>query len=265
MDLRERPISASFTRHPWEETRARFFGDLVLEELGAARALRVLDVGAGDGYLAGQLLPRLATGSSVDCWDSNYDQSFLDVAPPCPGLRFSQIRPQGRFDLVLLLDVLEHVADDVAFVRNLVAGSMADEAVALISAPAWMGLFTQHDVRIGHRRRYRPAELEALARSCGLLPTCAGPLFCSLLLARGLTKIGELARGVRSSPLPDAPPARAETDLGRWRAGTAVTWTVRSALALDAKIGRLLARARVPVPGLSAWLLARRAPVGGRP
>lgn len=259
MDLRELPTSTAFRRHPWEEARARFFGDLVVGQLGSSRPVRILDVGAGDGYLAGQLLPRLARGSDVTCFDRNYAQPSL-AAAPTPGVAFTATRPVGRFDAVLMLDVVEHVLDDVTFVRDLVGAVMADDAIAVVSVPAWMGLFTRHDVRLGHYRRYRPAELEALVRRCGLRSVGGGPLFSSLLLPRALTKLGELAHGVRSAPALTVPTGPADTGLGTWNGGPMLTRGLRAALELDGWLGRRLAEAGIRLPGLSAWILARKAP-----
>src|SRR4051812_41089294 len=98
MDLHEVP-GTPFRRHPWEVARARFFAhvaaDAEIEQAGgdgtAARPLRVLDVGAGDGYLARQLLGRMPPGSSVACVDAHYtDADLVRFAdPPADGLTFS--------------------------------------------------------------------------------------------------------------------------------------------------------------------------------
>src|SRR6266700_4400221 len=124
MDLNELP-TAPFRRHPWEVARARFFAGVVAAagagQQSGAGALRVLDVGAGDGYLARQVLQSLPGGSQVTCVDANYTD--LDLArlavPPLPGLLFSRSRPLAAFDVVLLLDVIEHVADDRAFLDEI--------------------------------------------------------------------------------------------------------------------------------------------------
>jgi 16S rRNA G1207 methylase RsmC len=79
MDLREMP-DAPFRRHPWEVARARFFAQ-VLSDAGWLDAPRaVLDVGAGDGFLARQLLERLPAGSRVVCFDSEYRSSSCSTS-----------------------------------------------------------------------------------------------------------------------------------------------------------------------------------------
>jgi SAM-dependent methyltransferase len=259
MDLREIP-GDSFTRHPWEAARASFFAGLVLDQglASGAAPLQVLDVGAGDGYLAGQLLRRLPAGSEVTCFDPFYtDQQLARPAPA--GLRFTRQRPERRFDLALLLDVVEHVPDDRAFLEEIVSQALATGGAALISVPAWMALYCQHDRALGHHRRYRPAQLRSLVTAVGLTPVAQGGLFHSLLAPRTATKVRELARGVRSRPDPAGPAVFADTELGRWRAGKALTAAVAAALRIDNGISRLAARVRLPLPGLSVWALGRRA------
>ena len=255
MDLREIP-GESFTRHPWEGARARFFTGLVADRRlgGGQTPLQVLDVGAGDGYLAGQLLGRLPAGSAVTCFDPFYTDAHL-ARPAQPGLTFTRQRPDRRFDLVLLLDVVEHVPDDRAFLGEIVNNALAKGGAALISVPAWMSLYCQHDQALGHHRRYRPAELGALVSAVGLTAVAQGGLFHSLLAPRTATKLGELARGIRSRPDPAGPAVFADTELGRWRAGKAVTAAVNAALRVDNGLSRLAAKVGLPLPGLSVWTL----------
>ena len=73
----------------------------------------------------------------------------------------------AAFDWVLALDVLEHLKDD--------AGALAEAARLLkpggrlvLTVPAWPGLWSEHDVALGHHRRYRRADLVRRVRSAGL-------------------------------------------------------------------------------------------------
>lgn len=58
-----------------------------------------------------------------------------------------------EIDAVLLLDVLEHVADDRDFLRR-IASSMRPGAILLLTVPANPLLWSQHDHILGHLRRY---------------------------------------------------------------------------------------------------------------
>ena len=252
MDLREVP-STPFQRHPWEVARARFFGR-VLEKECAGRPVQVLDVGAGDGYFATELLARLAPGSGVTCVDAHYRDEDLAARLP-PGITRARVPPEGqRSDVLFLLDVIEHVPDDLGFLRGLVEGSLARNARVLVSVPAWQPLFTEHDVKLGHYRRYAPRECREVLAKAGLRVVRSGGLFHSLLVPRALAKAKELVRPPRA-------PADANgtaTDAGAWNGGAAVTKLVGAALAIDTGVSRALAAGGVPMPGLSFWALCER-------
>jgi SAM-dependent methyltransferase len=257
MDLSEMP-GALLRRHPWEVARARFFGRVLRDAglLGAAR--RVLDVGAGDGYLAGTLLAELPAGSSAVCFDAHYSDEDLRRfgEGSSPGLSFSRERPAGRFDLILLLDVVEHVADDRGFLGAFVTDSLAPGGVVLVSVPAWPALFSRHDEALKHYRRYRPAACRALMAEVGLTIRRSGGLFHSLLVPRALAVVGE--RLLTSLGRRPAVPS----NLGDWRGGRAISTAVGGGLAADTFLSRLLARLgpSVPaLPGLSFWALCEAA------
>jgi SAM-dependent methyltransferase len=260
MDLRELPTSHAFARHPWEIARAAFFGE-TLAALARGGPAHVLDVGAGDGYVGREVLARLPPGTRVVCYDAHYSDAHLarGAADAPPALSFTRDRPGDLFDVLLLLDVVEHVDDDAGFVRDLVARNLRPGGRALVSVPAWMPLYCRHDVVLGHRRRYRPAELRALLEGNGLTFERGGGLFHALIVPRALAKLAELGRGVHSRPDRAALGAEAETGLSRWRRGRLVTAAVLSALRADNALSRACAAAGVALPGLSAWALARKA------
>jgi 2-polyprenyl-3-methyl-5-hydroxy-6-metoxy-1,4-benzoquinol methylase len=259
MDLRESG-AATGTRHPWEVSRAIFFRDRLVTQGLLRPGTRVLDLGAGDGYLASVLLPALRPGGAVVCYDSHYGPGLLEQlrrgAPP--ELTFTDQRPDHAFDLVLLLDVLEHVADDRALLAGLVRDLLAAGGALAVSVPAWPGLYTRHDQMLGHHRRYRSEQLEELLRQCDLTVMDRGGLFHSLLAVRATEKLAELVRGVDSQPQVDSAPEFADTAVAHWRGGAGISRAVLKALALDGAVGRLCARAGVALPGLSAWAIGRK-------
>src|SRR5262245_19756724 len=181
MDLAELP-SRPFQRHPWEEARFRFLYG-VLRAAGLNRkAACVLDVGAGDGWFVSQLVRRMPPGTEVTCWDPGYASGVPQAIPA--GVRFVATPPEGRFDMLLLLDVLEHVEDDRPFLERLVADSLRPGAAGLVTVPAWPSLFGRHDTLLKHFRRYRPADCTRLLERAGLEVVNHGGLFHAPLLAR---------------------------------------------------------------------------------
>ncbi len=249
MDLRERP-SEPAARHPWEQTRFDFFLR-VLQDGGGLAASSVLDVGSGDAWFARQLLARLASGARVTCWDTEYTEQHARSlgANGEPGLSLVAVRPQGRHELVMALDVLEHVQDDLAFLRETVEQNMAGGAHLLMSVPAWPSLYTSHDAALLHYRRYRPQEAASLLRSAGLQLVRSGGLFSALLLPRLVRRGVELV--TRPAP-PHQAPALA------WQHGPALTRLVRSVLSIDSAACRWASSHDRSLPGLSWWAWCRK-------
>jgi trans-aconitate methyltransferase len=240
-------------RHPWEVARAAFFARVLADagELASPRA--VLDVGSGDGYLARTLLGRMAPGSEITCLDDHYTDEALQrlVEPPAIGLSFTREPPDRRFDLILMLDVIEHVADDHAFLGEIVARNLAPGGKVLVSVPAWQPLFSTHDTALRHFRRYSPAQCLALLADEGLSPVRSGGLFHTLLFPRAISVALEtLQRRLGREPtVPD--------NLGDWRGGAVVSKVLETALALDNGLTHTLARFGQSLPGLSVWALCR--------
>ena len=270
MDASEVP-AAAFRRHPWEIARARFFGRLVAEAFPAPRPLRVLDVGAragdGDGYLGRSLLGGIPAGSSISCVDPHCTDTELErfASPPTPGLSFTRARPGGRFDVILLLDVIERVADDRAFLAELLERSLDPNGAVVVSVPAWDLLYGRQDLALKHFRRYQPAECRALLQAAGLRIVHDGGLFHSLLLPRILQRIAEatlgpLRRGGHDGAAGAAPgvaPGVAPY-LGPWRGGRLLSSALTLALDVDTGLSRRLARVGRALPGLSYWALCHK-------
>jgi SAM-dependent methyltransferase len=247
VDLRETP-RGDFARHPWEAARASFFRRLVVSALPPGNTpLRVLDVGAGDAWFAGELLPTLPAGSRVTCWDTGY----ADHSPPAPegeSLEFTAEQPAGPFDLVLMLDVAEHVEDDLAFLGTIARSLLAPAGVLIFSVPAWPLLMSAHDVALHHHRRYTPARARALLAGAGLRIEQSGGLFHSLLAPRAVTALRDRVR-----PRPVDAAAALE-----WRGPALLRRAIELALRADNELSWVAARAAVPLPGLSFWAQCRR-------
>ncbi|MEK7477012.1 MAG: class I SAM-dependent methyltransferase [Candidatus Coatesbacteria bacterium] len=130
--------------------------------------LEILDIGCGTG---GNLLALRRFGPATGCDISAEAVAYakgrgLDdiVHQPDPQrLPF----PDGRFDLVTALEVLEHAGDDVGLLRE-IGRVLKPGGVALLSVPAFPALWSVHDEAAHHRRRYRKAGLLGAIREAGL-------------------------------------------------------------------------------------------------
>ena len=71
-----------------------------------------------------------------------------------------------QYDLIGLFDVVEHIEDDAAFLRSLHA-ALTPNGVLAITVPAFMSLWSTHDVTHAHFRRYTRSSIEKLLRQEG--------------------------------------------------------------------------------------------------
>jgi SAM-dependent methyltransferase len=74
--------------------------------------------------------------------------------------------PEGWADLVLMLDVLEHLDDDEQALHT-AWKALRPGGVILVTVPAFAWLWSGHDVALGHRRRYAAGALRALVAEAG--------------------------------------------------------------------------------------------------
>ena len=71
------------------------------------------------------------------------------------------------FDLILMLDVLEHIKDDQVTL-DVLARQLKEDGMLLMTVPAFQWLWSQHDVQCHHQRRYTAPQLRDLIHKAGL-------------------------------------------------------------------------------------------------
>jgi ubiquinone/menaquinone biosynthesis C-methylase UbiE len=239
MDLRERaPTDGS--RHPWETVRSVFFNRKIVG-LTNNRPVHILDIGSGDCWFSEQLIAKLPQGSQIICSDINFTDEDIAAASK-PGINKVRNIPQQSFDIVIMLDVLEHIEDDLAFLQHDVVPRLRPEGHVVMSVPAHPSLFTSHDTFLGHYRRYTRRQLLDVSGKF-FSNNQNGYLFTSLVLVR-------LLQRVTTSKTVDA-----ESGIGNWGAGMMVTNLVNYALFIDAFVSRALQTIQVRIPGLTVWTI----------
>lgn len=131
------------------------------------RASQVLEVGCGTGIVTNALRAR------------GWNVTGVDIADPLDAVRQdghlilgtdARMLPnelRGSIDVLALFDVIEHVNDAPAFLRELLAAfPMARQVV--LTVPARKELWTSFDDHYGHFHRYDPALLQEELRGAGL-------------------------------------------------------------------------------------------------
>jgi SAM-dependent methyltransferase len=75
---------------------------------------------------------------------------------------------RARFDLILMLDVLEHFEDDVAVLAG-VRPLLKPGGALLVCVPAFQSLFSEHDAALQHVRRYSAARVRQSLEAGGFV------------------------------------------------------------------------------------------------
>lgn len=162
MDLKETDILGSdIINHWYYNSKAKAMGKL----LGRINPKTILDVGAGSAFFSRYLLNH-TNATEAWCVDISYANDF-DENDTNKKLYFRKTIGSLNADLVLLMDVLEHVDDDIAllseYVKKVPTGSQF-----LISVPAFQFLWSGHDEFLEHKRRYTLEQLENTIEKSGL-------------------------------------------------------------------------------------------------
>lgn len=127
---------------------------------------KILDIGSGPGNMLhflkkyGRVWGNDTSQEAVDfCRRSGFDMLEGDLDK-------DEINTKEKFDLITMIDVLEHLEHDVADLEK-IRKMMKDEARLIITVPAYRFLWGAHDVKYGHYRRYTLTELRTKLKNAG--------------------------------------------------------------------------------------------------
>lgn len=193
-----------YQRHWWWRARERFILDALRGLRPEGNWGRILDVGCGGGVF----FPALQLLGDVEGIEP--DAALVD-----PGDRLSarvhvrpfdaSFRPDHRYGLMLMLDVLEHMQEPAAALSH--AYTLLEPGGALlITVPAFMLLWTQHDVLNRHYTRYTRAGIARLAREAGFAVSDARYFYHWLFPAKVATRAIESVRRRSTPSAPRVPP-----------------------------------------------------------
>lgn len=175
--------------HWWFVARQRILLDVTRKFV--APHGRILDVGCGTGYYleeAGKEFEVYGIDTSATAVRMCHGRGLATVTTDT--LEDLAARATRPFDAVTFLDVLEHIDDDIA---ALVAARrlLPPGGVVIITAPAYMFLWSWHDVANQHRRRYVAREIRSRLVAAGYqveLLTYFNTFLFPLALARRVTQ-----------------------------------------------------------------------------
>ncbi len=230
------------TDHFWMEWRFLVLKQLLAKHgFSTALPLRVLDIGGGTGVLRSQIESQ--TNWTVDCADLSLDalstikpgrgrNLYYDIFKEHPNLI-------GKYDAVMLFDVIEHVENPVDFIAT-AAKHLKPKGTLFVNVPAYQSLYSRYDKLIGHLRRYHKQTLSGAVEQAGVSVSGVyywGMSMIPLLLARKLllaiSETNTIKRGF-------APP------------NPLVHWILKSIMRLELALGF------APPAGTSVMLIGKR-------
>lgn len=198
--------------HWWWRVRERMLISTLRRVSPSAHA-RILDVGCGGGLFFGELQHfGEVTGIEADASSIGQDNPWAEKIV-CGELDESFI-PAAPFDLVLMLDVLEHMTNAKEALAN-VGRILAEGGRVVVTVPAFQWLWTTHDEMNHHVRRYTANDLRSTLQASGLAVFEIRYLFQSLVLPKLAVRISEAA-GLRRAHVPGVPGATVNEALQRW-------------------------------------------------
>ena len=193
--------------HWWFLARGRILETAIRRVVRPPHKARILEVGCGTGHN----LAMLKTFGKVEA--SELDRCARALANKRLPRNVKEARlpdlsmfERNAYDLVALLDVLEHVPDDLASLRA-IQKRLKPGAALLLTVPANPWMWSAHDAAHHHFRRYTKKQLQELLVRAGFevqfLSYFNSLLFPLIAAARIGSKI--VRRDSADDSLPSAP------------------------------------------------------------
>jgi 2-polyprenyl-3-methyl-5-hydroxy-6-metoxy-1,4-benzoquinol methylase len=187
-----------YEKHWWWRARTEFIIQTLRRIVPRNERQSILDIGCGDALF----FPRLREFGEVEGVEpftdllnpTNPDRSHIYACP------FDQnFKPGKQYSLILMLDVLEHLAEPLGALRC-VRDLLQPNGALLVTVPAFMALWTNHDIINHHFTRYTKSRLRTMTEEAGLRVTDARYLYHWTFPAKIALGIAE--RTLRLQPTP---------------------------------------------------------------
>lgn len=168
------------SRHWWYRARREILSDYIARHAHLPADACLLEIGCGTGHNL-PMLARHGTVEAIEIDDAARAIAEQRLGRPVGSAPLPELAgiTRGAFDLIAVLDVVEHIADDVGALRAM-GTCLKPGGQILITVPAHPWMWSAHDVVNHHQRRYtKPALARAIA-DAGL--THSGLLYFNSLL-----------------------------------------------------------------------------------
>jgi SAM-dependent methyltransferase len=208
MDIVERTQleHAGVAEHWYYDSKYKLLRSYIQKLPLGKNTLETADVGSGLGiFLHKMEVDGLASSDRSMGIDPAYQMvtkaihSSIPIHPNFPD--------ESRFDLILMMDVLEHVENDLELITSVIK-HMKKQSYLAITVPALPMLWSAHDRFLGHYRRYTLGSLQRLINACGCFEILSCHYYFASILpvAIPVRWCQSKKKNVRSSDMARIPP-----------------------------------------------------------
>ncbi|MBP9732054.1 MAG: methyltransferase domain-containing protein [Candidatus Magasanikbacteria bacterium] len=148
-------------RNHWWFQAKRIFLDIVLSWYMPQKNLQTLDVGCGTGAVMQMLIKKGYRSEGVDFSDVALEFCRKKNLTVSKGFAEKLPYPDNSFDVVTVLDVLEHLTDETLAI-NEIQRVLRPGGVVVATVPAHQFLWSYHDEELHHHRRYNKKNFTAI-------------------------------------------------------------------------------------------------------
>ncbi len=158
----------------WFIGRRLIIKNIINKYISKTTGFRILDYGSGTGgnfsllNEFGNTVGADVSATAIELSKQNFPSNKVYRIKKEQSLPF----PDNHFDLITLLDVLEHIKDDIKLLSE-IKRYLKPNGNMLITVPAYQFLWSEHDEALGHFRRYTLKNLTKKLETTGFKVTYA--------------------------------------------------------------------------------------------
>jgi hypothetical protein len=238
----------NYKRHPWEISRKKVLFKLLSASEIKFPIKRIVDIGGGDAYIINEIFKHNLADEyfTIDTAYSpeiiaqlkmNYGENAIHYVQNLTD--YFNMFPAEKNVLFLCMDVLEHLEKEDEILKHLTFKNN----YFLFAVPAFQTVFSQHDVLLGHYRRYNLKQLEKILTNNQFQISDKGYYFSSLLLVRWIESIFNKNK---------------KASIDNWTGTTFKSKLIVAVLQLDFAFTQVLQKIGIKMYGLSCYCICKK-------
>lgn len=238
----------NYKRHPWEISRRDVLFKLLKSSKIKFPVKRIVDIGGGDAFIINEIYKQklaeeyftIDTAYSpeiISQLKANYRENPIQYVQNLTD--YLNNFPSEENVLFLCMDVLEHLENENVILNHLTQKNN----YFLFAVPAFQSVFSNHDVLLGHYRRYNLKQLQNVLKQHNFQIQEKGYYFTSLLFVRWIESIFNKNK---------------KASIDNWTGSSFKSKLITSVLKLDFGFTHLLQKIGIKIYGLSCYCICKK-------